>query len=81
MTDSDNDVYVLPLWGEAVLQQVLAPCVPDEQQRYEILARIRDARLAEVEQIELAMGVTPRTSEIRRDYKRVLHKLERLENE
>lgn len=68
---TNDKITMLPLWGEATIQEVLVPCVKDDQVRAEILKRIRDARLAEVEQIEIAMGVHPRTSQIRREYKRM----------
>ena len=77
----DNSVYVLPMWGEATIAHVLCPSLPSEQERAEILRRIRDARLAEVEQIEIAMQISPRTSEIRRDYKQMRFKLDKLEQE
>ena len=63
------DVTIVPLWGHATITQVLFPSVPDEQQRQEILRRMRDVRLQEVDQLEIAMGTDPRTSEIRRQFK------------
>ena len=81
--DNQNDVYVLPMWGEATITQVLCPSLPSERERGEILGRIRDARLAEVEQLELIMQdkqlLDIRTSEIRRIYKIMKIKLRKYE--
>ena len=43
--------------------------VPTAAGRLDFLTRLRDARLAEVDQLERAAGISPRTAEIRRAWK------------
>lgn len=84
MDDNVNEVYVLPMYGEATITQVLVPTSPlSPKMRMDVLMRIRDSRLAEVEQLEIVIAdlaqqcglpVFQKTSEIRREYKRIKHR-------
>ena len=60
----DDNVTLTPIWDSETITMV-CDVYPDMASRAEVLRRLRDMLLFEVEQLERALEVSPRTSEIR----------------
>ena len=71
---------MLPVWSAEIIASLITGSVTD-QERQEYLSRLRNARLAEVDDIERILGIEMTTSEMRRTFKSMVRRIRYLEHE
>lgn len=79
-TTSNITITMLPIWSEEIIASLIIGSVT-EQQRNEFLSNLRNARLAEVDQIEKILEMEITTAEMRRSYTAMIRRIRYLEQE